>query len=124
MRRRNFISFFGGVCLLLANAMPGNIGLARSEAVVERLSVPQSFEFNGESYRLSWSSRPSPHYYKQEYLPSGQTSERFERMILIEATVREVNVKDVVAAHGKHAQQAQVDRSNRQFRYPQEFKKR
>jgi len=56
MRRCNFISFFGGVCLLLANAMPGNIGIARSEAVVDRLSVPQSFEFNGESYRLSWSS--------------------------------------------------------------------
>src|SRR5262245_18735685 len=98
MRRCNFISFFGSVCLLLANAMPGNIKIARSEAVVERLSVPQSFEFNGESYRLSWSSHPRPHYYKQEYLPSGQTSERFERMILIEATVREVNVKDVVAA--------------------------
>ena len=58
MRRCNFISFFGGVCLLLANAMPGNIGIARSEAVVDRLSVPQSFEFNGESYRLSWSSAP------------------------------------------------------------------
>jgi hypothetical protein len=97
MRRCNFISFFGGVCLLLANTMLGYIGLARSEAVVERLSVPQSFEFNGESYRLSWSSHPRPHYYKQEYLPSGQTSERFERMILIEATVREVNVKEVVA---------------------------
>lgn len=96
MRRCNFISFFGGVCLLLANTMLGYIGLARSEAVVERLSVPQSFEFNGESYRLS--SHPRPHYYKQEYLPSGQTSERFERMILIEATVREVNVKEVVAA--------------------------
>ena len=98
MRRCNFISFFGGVCLLLANAMPGNIGIARSEAVVDRLSVPQSFEFNGESYRLSWSSHPRPHYFKQEYLPSGQTSERFQRMILIEVTVREVNVKDVVAA--------------------------
>ena len=98
MRRCNFISFFGGVSLLLANTMPGNIGLARSEAMVERLSVPQSFELNGESYRLSWSSHPRPHYYKQEYLPSGQTSERFERMILIEATVREVNVRDVVAA--------------------------
>jgi hypothetical protein len=95
MRRRNFISFFGGVCLLLANAMPGNIGLARSEAVVERLSVPQSFGF-GESYRLSWSSHPRPHYYKQEYLPSGQTSERFERMILIEATVREVSLAFVM----------------------------
>lgn len=78
--------------------MPGNIGIARSESVVERLSVPQAFEFNGESYRLAWSSHPRPHYYKQEYLPSGQTSERFQRMILIEATIRDVNVKDVVAA--------------------------
>jgi hypothetical protein len=98
MRRCSFIAFFGGACLLLAVAMPGNIRSARSETVVERLSVPQSFEFNGENYRLSWSSHPRPHYYKQEYLPAGQTSERFQRMILIEATVREVSVKDMVAA--------------------------
>ena len=52
MRRRDFIRFFGGACLLLANAVPGNIGIARSESVVERLSVPQALEFNGESYRL------------------------------------------------------------------------
>ena len=98
MKRRNFIAFCGGACLLIANVIPGNIEVARSESVVERLSVPQSFEFNGETYRLSWSSHPRPHYYKQEYLPSGQTSERFQRMILIEATVREVSVKDMVAA--------------------------
>src|SRR5262245_1774996 len=98
MRQRKLISFFGCACLLLGNATPGNIGVARSEPVVERLSVPQSFEFNGETYRLSWSSHPRPHYYKQEYLPSGQTSERFQRMILIEATVRDVSVKDMVAA--------------------------
>ena len=96
--RRCFIALSGAACLLIANVMPGNIEVARSEAVVERLSVPQSFEFNGETYRLSWSSHPRPHYYKQEYLPSGQTSERFQRMILIEATVRDVSVKDMVAA--------------------------
>jgi hypothetical protein len=78
--------------------MLGNVGAAHSEGVVERLSVPESIEFDGESYRLSWSSHPRPHYYKQEYLPSGQTSESFQRMILIEVTAREVNVKDVVAA--------------------------
>ena len=98
MRRRDLITFFGGTCLLFANAVPGNIGIARAESVVERLSVPQAFEFNGESYRLAWSSHPRPYYYKQEYLPSGQTSERFQRMILIEATMRDVSVKDVVAA--------------------------
>jgi len=98
MRRRDFIPVFSGACLLLANALTGNIVIARAESVVERLSIPQTFEFNGESYRLAWSSHPRPHYYKQEYLPSGQTTERFQRMILIEATVRDVNIKDVVAA--------------------------
>lgn len=98
MKRRDFIPLLGGACMLLADVMLGNVGVARSEGVVERLSVPESIAFNGETYRLSWSSHPKPHYYKQEYLPSGQTSERFQRMILIEATVRDVDVKDVVAA--------------------------
>ena len=98
MKRRDFVPFLGCACLLLADVMPGNVGVARSEGVVERLSVPESIEFNGETYRLAWSSHPRPHYYKQEYLPSGQTSERFQRMILIEATVRDVSIKDLVAA--------------------------
>ena len=98
MKRRDFIPLLGGACMLLADVMLGNVGAARSEGVVERLSVPESIAFNGETYRLSWSSHPKPHYYKQEYLPSGQTSERFQRMILIEATVRDVSVKDVATA--------------------------
>ncbi|MGA8918735.1 MAG: hypothetical protein WB540_08385, partial [Pseudolabrys sp.] len=61
-------------------------------------SLPDSIEFNGESYRLSWSSHPTPYYYKQEYLPPGQTGERFQRMVLIEATVRGVDINDAVAA--------------------------
>ena len=112
MKRRDFIPLLSGACLLLANALPGNIGIARSESVVERLSVPQAFEFNGESYRLAWSSHPRPHYYKQEYLPSGQRRERFQRMILIETTVRDVT-QGRGRRTGQHAQQAQVDRSNR-----------
>jgi hypothetical protein len=32
MRRCSFIAFFGGACLLLAVAMPGNIGIAQLEA--------------------------------------------------------------------------------------------
>jgi hypothetical protein len=99
MRRREFITLLGGAGLLFTHVMPGNVGVARSDsAVVDRLSLPDSIEFNGESYRLSWSSHPTPHYYKQEYLPPGQTSERFQRMVLIEATVRGVDINDAVAA--------------------------
>jgi len=99
MRRREFITLLGGAGLLFTYVMLGNVGIARSDsAAVDRLSLPDSIEFNGESYRLSWSAHPTPYYYKQEYLPPGQTSERFQRMVLIEATVRGVDINDAVAA--------------------------
>jgi len=92
MRRREFTTLLGGAGLLLI------CRIARSDGAVDRLSLPDSIAFNGESYRLSWSSHPTPNYYKQEYLPAGQTSERFQRMVLIEATVRGVDVNGAVAA--------------------------
>ena len=76
MRRREFITFLGGGSLLFTQVMLDNVGIARSDTAIDRLSLPDSIEFNGESYRLSWSSHPNPYYYKQEYLPPGQTSER------------------------------------------------
>jgi hypothetical protein len=100
MKRREFIALVGGAGLLFIHVTLGN---ARDGAV-DRLSLPGPIEFNGESYRLSWSSRPTPDYYKQEYLPSGQTSELYQRMVLVEASVRGVNVNGAVAG--------QVDRLN------------
>jgi hypothetical protein len=94
MRLRKFIALLGGAGLLFSHIMLGNAG----DGAVDHLSFPDPIEFNGESYRLSWSSHPTPDYYKQEYLPPGQTSERFQRMVLIEATVRGVDVSDAVAA--------------------------
>jgi hypothetical protein len=101
MGRRNFITRLGGVGLLLLYCVFGNAGVARADGAVDRLSLPGPVKFNGESYRLSWSSHPSPHYYKQEYLPAGQTSERFRHMALVEAIVRGVDVNGAVAAQIK-----------------------
>jgi len=100
MRRREFIALLGAG-LLFIHVTPGKAG----DGAVDRLSLPGSIEFNGESYRLSWSSHPTPDYYKQEYLPPGQTSERFQRMVLIEASLRGADVNGAVAA--------QVDRLNK-----------
>ena len=98
MHRRGFIALLGGAGLLFIHVVLGYVGVAHSAGAVDRLSLPDSIEFNGESYRLSWSSHPKPYYYKQEYLPPGQTSERFQRMVLIEAIVRGIDVNGAVAA--------------------------
>jgi hypothetical protein len=95
MKRRKFIKLLS---LLLTQVMLRNVEVARSAGAVDRLSLPDPIAFNGESYRLSWSSHPRPYYYKQEYLPPGQMSERFQRMLLIEAVVRGVDVNGAVAA--------------------------
>jgi len=95
MKRRKFIKLLS---LLLTQVMLRNVEVARSAGAVDRLSLPDPIAFNGESYRLSWSSHPRPYYYKQEYLPPSQMSERFQRMLLIEAVVRGVDVNGAVAA--------------------------
>jgi hypothetical protein len=66
--------------------------------VVDHLSVPGPVDFNSASYLLSWSSHPSAYYYKQEYLPAGETSEHFRHMVLIEAVVQGPNVDGAVSA--------------------------
>ena len=52
----------------------------------ERLGVPGPVIFQGTTFALAWSSNPSAGYFKQEYLPAGQTLERYEQMFIIEAS--------------------------------------
>ena len=82
-----------GLLLLLCAGEP-----ARCADLVDRLSVPGPLNLNAETYRLSWSSHPSPYYYKQEYLPAGQTGEHFQSMVLIEAITQGADVPGVVSA--------------------------
>lgn len=66
------------------------------EPAVDRLSVPGPVMFGADTYMLSWSSHPSPNYYKQEYLPAGQTSDLFHQMVLIEAIIPGADVEHAV----------------------------
>jgi hypothetical protein len=52
----------------------------------ERLGVPGPVVFQGTTFAFAWSSNPSAGYFKQEYLPAGQTLERYEQMFIIEAS--------------------------------------
>lgn len=63
-----------------------SVALARpvSAQAIDRIGVPGPISFAGTRYSLAWSANPKPNYYKQEYLPAGQTPERYERMLLVE----------------------------------------
>ena len=82
MKRRKFIKLLGCAGLLFAHACSKCRG--RTFRQCGRLSLPDPIAFNGESYWLSSSLHPKPHYYKQAYLPPGQASERFQQIVLIE----------------------------------------
>jgi hypothetical protein len=84
----------GAALMLLFYA--GTAALAE-DAAVDRLSVPGPMSFGADTYTLSWSSHPAPNYYKQEYLPAGQTSDHFSRMMLVESIVPGADVEHTVA---------------------------
>ena len=71
--------FAASVLVVLALATP-----ALAQQVTDYLGVPGPIAFNGTDYALSWSSRPTPQYTKQEYLPSGQVPEAYDNMLMVE----------------------------------------
>jgi hypothetical protein len=58
---------------------------ASAQSVKEMLGVPGPISFQDTEFALAWSSRPSPGYIKQEYVPAGEQPERFNQMFMIEA---------------------------------------
>jgi hypothetical protein len=64
--------------------------------VVDYLSVPGPIELGGKSYELAWSSKPSDHYVKQEYVPAGQSPETYNQMVLVERVTGDLKVIDAV----------------------------
>lgn len=67
--------------LLSAASMPA---AALAPAPEERMGIAGPIQFGDESYRLAWTSHPSPLFYKQEYLTAGQSPERYDSMLMID----------------------------------------
>lgn len=64
--------------------------------VTDYLGVPGPLEFDGKSYALAWSSRPTENYMKHEYVPSGQAVETYAQMLLLETVTGNIKVIDAV----------------------------
>ncbi len=51
----------------------------------DQLGVPGPISFEDRAYELAWNAQPSDNYFKQEYVPEGQSVETYSEMILVEA---------------------------------------
>lgn len=73
------------MALIVASALL--VAPALAQQADDMLGVPGPISFQERDYVLSWTSRPTPDYIKQEYVPQGQTVEAYSEMILIETVV-------------------------------------
>lgn len=74
----------------------------QAENVKDYLNTGNTLTLDNVTYDLAWSSNPSPGYYKQEYIPAGDSLNRFKTMLMIEAVMG--NSKPKEAAAGKVAE--------------------
>lgn len=84
--------------ILAAIALASASTSTRSAEAVDRLGVPGPLRFGDTGYLLAWSSHPTATYYKQEYLPAGETSDSYARMLIIELVDAGASVESALAA--------------------------
>lgn len=60
--------------------LTGSVAVAQEDAV----GVPGPFVFEGESFELAWTSHPTETFYKQEYVPAGQSVEAYSQMFMVD----------------------------------------
>lgn len=84
--------FLGAMLLTVPDPSPANAQAS------DHLGVPGPIELDGTAYALAWSAQPAAGYIKQEYVPAGQSVERYDEMLLVETVCCAIGVMDAVAA--------------------------
>jgi hypothetical protein len=65
---------------------------------VDRLGVQGPISFDNTVFILTWSSHPTPTYYKQEYIKKGEDVNKFKSLFLVEVATGAIVLKNVVDA--------------------------
>lgn len=71
---------------------------ASAETPHEYFSVGNPIKYCGEKYYFGWSAHPNDIYYLQEYLPKGETFERYNKMFTVSVIFWDREPLDVVNA--------------------------
>ena len=70
------LTLFAAITIMLAV-------LARAEKPQEYFTVGNPINYCGDAFYFGWSAHPQEPYYLQEYLPEGETFERYNKMFTV-----------------------------------------
>lgn len=84
---------------LLAFMISANTALASTKGeIADYLGIGSQIHFENVSFQLAWSAHPQTRYFKQEYLPAGESLEQFKSLLTIDVLFEARSVKDIVTA--------------------------
>lgn len=63
-------------------------------AQVDVVGAPGPFVLEGESFELAWTSHPTETFYKQEYVPEGQSVEAYSQMFMVDVMTNGTSVRE------------------------------
>ena len=58
--------------------------VAPAVAQEDAIGIPGPIGFEDTDFALAWTSNPAPVYFKQEYLPEGETVEAYSQMFMVD----------------------------------------
>ena len=87
------MSMYRLAAAVMALAMFCLPALAQEDAI----GIPGPVQFDGTPFVLAWTSHPTEALYKQEYLPEGETVERYSQMFMIDVMTDGVTPADAAA---------------------------
>jgi len=68
------------------------------EDVVNYYDTPTTIVFDDINFKLAWSSHPNDSYYKQEYIPNGESVDHFNNMIMIDFIITDATTQTAANA--------------------------
>jgi hypothetical protein len=85
-----------GLILIVTFAVTTSFNIKRYDKPIDYLNTGSVLLYNKIEYKLSWSSHPVSNFYKQEYIPEGETSEKYSNMLLVDFLLIDTPARNIV----------------------------
>ena len=79
------------------------------DTVIDYLNVPGPLTLDKTHYNLAWSSHPNSQYFKQEYIPTTDHIEHFNKMVFIDVLTDTFTLQEVVSLKIRQLEKMKID---------------